>query len=52
MYIYKVKNPYGDLEDYSKPYATMTEALEWYSEGGKWLENEFNRELILCEVDR
>lgn len=54
QYVYKVKNKHGDLEDYSKPYPTMCEALAWYADKtkGAWLEKEFNRDLILCEVDR
>lgn len=49
-YQYKVKNRFGELEEYSKEYDTMCEALNWYSQGGKWLEKECNRNLILCEI--
>jgi hypothetical protein len=46
-YQYKAKNRFGNLEAYSREYEKMCDAVDWYSINGKWLENEFNRELTL-----
>ena len=48
-FIYKVENNKGRLEDYSGGFDTKEQALEWFNKEGKWLENHFNRELILVE---
>ena len=48
-YIYKVYNNIGKLEEYSGYFSTKEEAFNWYSKQGVWLENHFNRELILTE---
>ena len=48
-YIYRVENDKGRLEDYSGNFRTKEEALTWYSKNGVWLEQHFNRELILVK---
>lgn len=47
VYQYKAKNRLGDLEEYSKEYDNLCEAINWYNKNGKWLEDKFNRTLIL-----
>ena len=49
-YVYKVYNNIGNLEEYSRYYYTIKEALDWYNKQGKWLENHFNRKLILIDT--
>ena len=48
--VYKVYNNRGNLEDYSRYYYTRKEALDWYNKHGIWLENHFNRKLILIDT--
>ena len=36
------------LEDYSGRFKTFEDARKWFRRYGKGLENEFNRNLILC----
>ena len=48
-YVYKTYNNRGNLEDYSRYYYTRKEALDWYNKHGIWLENHFNRKLLLIE---
>lgn len=51
-FMYKVENKKGRLEDYSGTFATKEDALNWYDKNGKWLEQHFNRELILTSENR
>ena len=46
-YQYVVRNRFGNLEEYSKEYDNICDAINWYNSGGKWLENQFNRKLKL-----
>ena len=50
-YIYKVYNSRGNLEEYSRYYRTKGEAVNWYNNHGKWLEQNLNRKLILIDTD-
>lgn len=47
VYQYKVMNSKGYLEEYSKEYNTLCEAVAWYNTGGRWLEENCQRELVL-----
>ncbi len=45
---YIVKNENVHLSSYSGSFDSKEKALLWYESHGKWLEKEFNRELVLC----
>ena len=49
---YKVYNSENELEVYSGGFMTKAEAIKWYDNHGKWLENHFNRNLILITNTR
>jgi hypothetical protein len=46
---YMVYNSEGELEIYSSGFTTQDKAIEWYDKHGVWLENQFNRRLVLIE---
>ena len=46
---YMTYNVRNEMEDYSGSFDTKEEAKQWYYEHGIWLENQFNRTLILIE---
>lgn len=46
-YIYKVINEQGRFEDYSGEFKTKEDAIKWYEQNGKYLEEKFNRTLYL-----
>lgn len=46
---YKVYNKDEILENYSGGFMTEQIAINWYNKQGKWLENHFNRTLVLIE---
>lgn len=50
MYQYQVKNRFNELEEYSREYKTREDAIKWYNEHGTWLENKFNRVLVLTKI--
>ena len=45
----KVYNSENDLENYSGGFMTEQIAIDWYNKHGVWLENHFNRKLLLIE---
>jgi hypothetical protein len=46
---YKVYNSENELENYSGGFMTEQIAIDWYNKHGVWLENHFNRKLLLIE---
>tara|TARA_R110000868_G_scaffold241567_1_gene497109 strand:- start:403 stop:618 length:216 start_codon:yes stop_codon:yes gene_type:complete len=46
---YKVYNSENELEVYSGGFMTEQIAIDWYNKHGIWLENHFNRKLLLIE---
>jgi len=46
---YKVYNSENELENYSGGFMTEQIAIDWYNKHGIWLENHFNRKLLLIE---
>lgn len=44
---YYTKGSTGIMEEYSGSFRTRKIALQWYEEHGRWLEEKFNRKLIL-----
>ena len=46
---YKVYNSENELENYSGDFMTEQLAIDWYNKHGVWLENHFNRKLLLIE---
>mgnify|MGYP001275278477 FL=1 len=46
---YKVYNKDNVLENYSGGFMTEQKAIDWYNKHGVWLENHFNRTLVLIE---
>ena len=46
---YKVYNSEDMLETYSGGFMTEQIAIDWYNKHGIWLENHFNRTLVLIE---
>ena len=46
---YKVYNKDDVLENYSGGFITEQVAIDWYNKHGVWLENHFDRKLVLIE---
>ena len=46
---YKVYNSENELENYSGGFMTEQIAIDWYNKHGVWLENHFNRKLLIIE---
>jgi len=41
----------GKLEEYSGSFKTIKDARKWYEKHGKWLEEQFNRKLVLTGIN-
>ena len=46
---YKVYNRNDELENYSGGFMTEAKAIKWYDNHGVWLENHFDRKLVLIK---